>query len=339
MDMPPIRLALAAGMAVLCAATPSQAENTWSVEVEASRTTGADPGTVVNVYPSFTFDIPLNQGWVLEFALNPEVYANYAADPGLELTDPYIGLVVTARPETGTAYGIDLSATYARAERDFTGGTAVIFAEGDWGRADLGQSASALGEICVLPLTGVLDDIALATACPSETQGGSLRYVGRLDAAFRPAISLARHGGNSSLSAALTRTRSIGDSTLTFGFGAELAHNDGEKRIVQSGLLWDGPDWSWGLAAAYTDTAGPDPWGLQGAVTRPVSDALDLTIAVGTGRLTDLDGGGRERSFGLTVDWQIRPDHLTLSGGVARRWLSGDRRPESRIELAVFVTK
>jgi hypothetical protein len=184
------------------------------------------------------------------------------------LTDPYIGLVITARPETGTAYGIDLSATYARAERDFTGGTAVVFAEGGWGRADLGQSASALGEICVLPLTGVLDDIALATACPSDTQGGSLRYIGLLDAAVRPAISVARHGGNSSLSAALTRTRSMGDGTLTFGFGAELSHDPVKKRILQSGFIWDGPDRSWGLAAAYTDTAGPDPWGLQGPSPR-----------------------------------------------------------------------
>jgi hypothetical protein len=64
-----------------------------------------------------------------------------------------------------------------------------------------------------------------------------------------------------------------------------------------------------------------------------------VTAAFGTGRLTDLDGGGRERSFGLTVDWQIKPDHLTLSGGVARRWLSGDRRPESRMEIALLVTK
>ncbi|MGL5012560.1 MAG: hypothetical protein ACRC6I_22050, partial [Paracoccaceae bacterium] len=335
----PRRLTIRACLAAFCAAlaAPAAAETTWSIELEAARTSGADTATTIDLYPSLSFAVPLTQGWTLDIEAYPELYAERTGNR-LALTDPYFNLILTARPEVGTAFGFDLSGTWSKGDDQWIDGTLAAFATGGWGRLDLGQTASALGEYCLTPDTGTLDDIALASACPSDDQRGTLRFT-TPDRPLIAAVSLARHNGSRAISAALNHTHTTARITRTLGIATATSDVDGTRsRTLQAGATWDAPAWSFGIAGAHTATTGPDPWGLQGAVTAHLPRNIDVTLALGTGQLTEEDGGGRERSAGLTLAWQPRPDHLTLTAGVARRWLSGDRSPESRVAAGLVIT-
>jgi hypothetical protein len=203
-----------------------------------------------------------------------------------------------------------------------------------FGTLSLNDASSASGENCVqaasvgdiFDLTDHIDN----TACPEYDDATVLYYqTPELAGGYQIAASYMTDAFGGLSKGDAERAISLGLTYAGAGFGGDISASLGVEHVLsvkgstvtmtawQAGVNLEKADWLYGAALGYTDFSnGDQSLGAQVAVTRKVSDGLDVGLGLNWSNTTEDGDTKRETSLGVVAEYVLLEDHLTADAGL-----------------------